>query len=441
MGTLRLENPGALLTLDRATGSLRSRVYHLSVLSGRDEGRAVTLEGPTVVGTALGSTLLLTDEAVSGTHLELTPLAEGVRVRDLGSTNGTFIGGARITEALLGKEATVSVGRTVLRLFIFDEQVAVPELGAELEGVIGKSAAMRRLLAMLRKVATSTSPVVLLGETGTGKEVLARATHRLSARSDKPFVVFDCAAVSANLIESELFGHVKGAFTGASEDRRGAFLEAQHGTLFLDELGELPLELQPKLLRVLEDSTVKPVGSERTQKVDVRIVAATHRDLEAEVAAGRFRADLFFRLYVVPLTVPPLRDRPEDVPALARHFVAQLGASDVELPAPLVQKLCAYAWPGNVRELRNVVARALVDEDLALMGGQPKAPAGASVTPDVELPFKEAKERLIDAFTRDYLEATLARHHGNITHAAKAAGIARAHLHKLVERYGLKATP
>ncbi len=435
--TTRLSNDGVLMRLDPATGVLRARVYQLGVLGGPDAGRTFVIRGVTVVGTHPNATLRLTDDAVSGLHLEFFPLDDGVRVRDLDSTNGTFIGGARVKEALLGQETVLTVGRSLLRLVVKEEHIPLMEQRVEIEGVIGKSAAMGRLVSVLSKVAPSDSPVVLLGETGTGKEVLARAAHRLSSRYARPFVVFDCAAVSANLVESELFGHVKGAFTGASIDRRGAFLEAHGGTLFLDELGELPLELQPKLLRVLEEGMVKPVGSEQYQKVDVRIVAATHRDLEAEVRAGRFRADLFFRLYVVPLVLPPLRDRLDDVPALAQHFARQLGARE-PLPPGLLQKLVAYAWPGNVRELRNVVARALLDESLVLdpsPSGTPRSPA-ASVS--VDLPFKEAKERLIDGFTRDYLEAMLARHDGNITHAAREAGIARAHLHKLVEKYGLK---
>ncbi len=439
--TLRLSTSGGLVRIDRTTGTLRSREYYLSVLSGPDAGSSAAIDGPMVVGTALTAGLVLTDGAVSAAHLELFPRPDGVRVRDLGSTNGTFIGGARIAEALLEEESTLKIGQTLLRIAIIDESIGVPDGPANLGGAIGSSRPMRRLFGMISKVAPSNSPVVLLGETGTGKEVLARAIHQLSSRSAGPFVVFDCAAVTPNLIESELFGHVKGAFTGAQTDRKGAFVEARNGTLFLDELGELSLDLQPKLLRALEEGMVKPVGSEGYQPVDVRVIAATHRDLESEVKTGAFRADLFFRLCVVPLLVPPLRDRLTDVPELARHFVRQLGAPDVELPASLLHKLCAYDWPGNVRELRNVVARALIDEAIALephRQQRARPPADSAVL--VDLPFKAAKERLVDSFTRDYLEAMLARHGGNITHAAKAAGIARAHLHKLVEKYGLKAT-
>ena len=405
------------------------------MVSGPDAGKTLLLEGPTIIGT-LGA-FVLTDEAISAHHLELFPLADGVRVRDLGSTNGTFIGGARITEALLAEEATVMIGRTLILVAIFDESVGVADGPVKLGAAIGSSPSMRRLFGMISKVAPSQSPVVLLGETGTGKEVLARTIHEQSSRKDGPFVVFDCGAVSPQLIESELFGHVPGAFTGASTHRKGAFVEAHGGTLFLDELGDLALDLQPKLLRALEEGMVKPLGDEAYRRADVRVIAATHRDLESEVRDGRFRQDLFFRLCVVPLIVPPLRERLEDLPALAQHFVQQLTGQDVPLSPALLGRLCAYHWPGNVRELRNVVARALMDEAIALSPLR-RPPDRERAEVSVALPFKAAKERLVESFTRDYLEAMLAKHGGNITHAAKGAGIARAHLHKLVEKYGLK---
>ena len=435
--TFKLSGPGTLMRVDRATGTLRSREYHLSVMAGLDTGKSAPLEGRMIIGTSATATLSLTDDAVSNEHLELVPHAQGVLVRDLGSTNGTFIHGARITQALLEEEATLKIGRTLIRVAFFEEDLGLPEGPPNLAGAIGTSRAMRRLFGMISKVAPTKSPVVLAGETGTGKEVLARAIHQLSPRAKGPFVVFDCGAVSANLIESELFGHVKGAFTGASSNRKGAFVDADGGTLFLDEIGELALELQPKLLRALEEGTVRPIGDEAVRQVDVRIIAATHRDLPAEISAGRFRQDLFFRLCVVLLQVPALRARIEDLPALAQHFVNQVAREDFQLSPALLSKLAAYDWPGNVRELRNVVARALMDEPIAL-GNRPSERVRKEVS--VDLPFKAAKEKLVEGFTRDYLDALLERHGGNITHAAKAAGIARAHLHKLVEKYGLKAT-
>jgi DNA-binding NtrC family response regulator len=279
----------------------------------------------------------------------------------------------------------------------------------------------------------------LLGETGTGKEVLARAIHARSARAKMPFVVVDCGAVAPTLIESELFGHVRGAFTGAVSDRSGAFLEADGGTIFLDELGELPMELQPKLLRVLEAGTIRRVGEDKHRKVDVRVVAATHRDLEKEIDAGRFRRDLYYRLAVVLVTVPPLRDRLDDIPFLARHFVQQMGRGDFELPRALLARFAAYHWPGNVRELRNLVERALAGADIDPLPQEPQAARALSTGENLtDLPFKEAKERLVDSFAKEYLAALLEKCGGNISEAARQAGIARNYVHRLVQKYGLR---
>jgi transcriptional regulator with GAF, ATPase, and Fis domain len=250
-------------------------------------------------------------------------------------------------------------------------------------------------------------------------------------------VVFDCSAVAANLIESELFGHARGAFTGATADRKGAFLQADGGTLFLDEIGELPLDLQPRLLRAVESGAIKPVGSDRVTTVDVRLVAATHRDLDAAVKAGTFRQDLFYRLGVALVTVPPLRERVDDIPLLVERFVRQMQPQGFDVPPALMAKMIAYHWPGNVRELRNVVSRALLGEHDSLVNPSPSSKPRAGEA-NLDVPFKEAKERLIDTFTRDYLEALLRRHNGNVSQAARSAGLARPHLHKLAVRYGLK---
>jgi DNA-binding NtrC family response regulator len=283
--------------------------------------------------------------------------------------------------------------------------------------------------------------VLLLGDTGTGKEVIAETVHVMSARGGKPFVIVDCGNMAPNLIESELFGHTKGAFSGAVNDRKGAFLEADTGTIFLDEIGELPLELQPRLLRVLESGTVKRLGEDKPKKVDVRVIAATHRDLEAEVKAGRFRQDLWYRLGVVVVKIPPLRDRKEDIPLLVRAFVAQMGRGDFELPEELRKKLMEYHWPGNVRELRNVIERALAGTEVDV-GSAQEAPRPTGPLPEdlTGLPYKDAKERLVDSFTEQYVTTLLDRCGGNISEVARTAGIARAYVHRLVNKYGLKAT-
>jgi DNA-binding NtrC family response regulator len=280
--------------------------------------------------------------------------------------------------------------------------------------------------------------VLIEGETGTGKELAAESIHAASPRAHKPFLVIDCGAIPANLLESELFGHEKGAFTGASARRLGIFEEAGGGTVFLDEIGELPPDLQPKLLRVLERREIRRVGANRQQSIDVRVIAATHRDLRAEVNAGRFRSDLYFRLAVVRVPLPPLRERPEDIPMLAEKIVASLAGPEAArrlLTPELFAALGHHAWPGNVRELRNYLERCLVmEQPLPLADG---APAGGSSV-DATLRYAEARRRALDDFERRYLEALLALHKGKVSHAARAADMDRVYLYKLLDRHKLR---
>jgi len=440
--TQPLQRSSALLRLDRATGTLKERQFRVSVVSGPDKGLLLDFDGTVVIGTHPDAGLTLKDSTISRYHVELAARPDGVRVRDLESTNGTYLGGTRIAEVIVEEEATISLGKTVLKVGMTEADLGTPDAQATFGQAVGASATMKQLFGILERVSQSDSTVLLLGETGTGKEVLARAIHERSRRAARPFVVVDCGAVAPSLIESELFGHIKGAFTGAIADRNGAFLEADTGTVFLDELGELPLELQPKLLRVLEAGTVRRVGEDKHRKVDVRIVAATHRDLEREVEANRFRRDLYYRLAVVPVTVPPLRDRLEDIPLLAQHFVKGMGRGEFELPRTLLSRFSAYHWPGNVRELRNLVERALAGADVEPLAQEPSnARVLVSNTESItDIPFKEAKERLIDGFTREYLIALLEKCGGNISQMAREAGIARNYVHRLVTKYGLKAT-
>ncbi|MCU0702175.1 MAG: sigma 54-interacting transcriptional regulator, partial [Myxococcaceae bacterium] len=357
--TERLQSPGALLRLDRGTNTLKERKYQVTVTAGPDAGLSKPIEGRVVVGSHEDAGLVLKDTTVSRYHVELDARPDGVLVRDLESTNGTYLAGNRISEMIVEDQATVTVGKTTLRVGMVEADLGLPAAQATFGPAIGAAPAMKQLFGILEKVAPTDSTLLLLGETGTGKEVLARAIHMKSRRAARPFVVVDCGAVAPTLIESELFGHVRGSFTGAVSDRNGAFLEADGGTIFLDEIGELPLELQPKLLRVLEAGTVRRVGEDKYRRVDVRVVAATHRDLEKEVEAGRFRRDLYYRLAVVLVTVPPLRDRLDDIPLLTHHFVHGMGRGDFELPRGLLARFSAYHWPGNVRELRNLVERSL----------------------------------------------------------------------------------
>ena len=305
------------------------------------------------------------------------------------------------------------------------------------------------MFSLLAKAAPTEATILLQGETGTGKEAIAEAVHRNSRRSKGPFVVVDCGSIPHELIASELFGHAKGSFTGAGADKQGLIEAANHGTLFLDEIGELALDLQPQLLRVLDRRQVRRVGETQSVDVDIRVIAATHRDLRAMVKSGQFREDLYYRLAVVATFLPPLRERKADIPALATWFAEKMGRGSFAQSPALLEQLQRHDWPGNVRELRNVVERALSLGDAALAdlgdGAAPR-PAGPSSeeaqrrsNPDVlEMPFKEAKAQLVEAFERDYLSALLARHHGNISRAAAEAGIDRNYIHRLVKKYGLE---
>jgi two-component system, NtrC family, response regulator GlrR len=407
-----------------ADGHLARREYVVEVLKGPDAGRVVPLGQVTVVGSGLEAQLQVADGTVSRLHVELTPRADGVLVRDLGSKNGTFINGVRVTEASVERTSELELGRCALRVVVVDTDAGDPQARPRFGELVGRSEAMQRLFGVLDKVAASESTVLLHGETGTGKGALARTIHAASPRAKGPFVTLDCGALPKDLAESTLFGHVAGAFTGATRDAEGLAREAHGGVLFIDEVGELPLELQPRLLRLLEARAVRPVGAQAERRVDVRVLAATHLDLSAEVARGRFRQDLYYRLAVVELRVPPLRERREDVPLLAAQFLSRAGR-DVGFSSTLLERFAGYQWPGNVRELENVVTRVLTGLEPM---HEPEAPTG----------FKAAKERVIDAFTRDYLQALLDKHQGNVSAVAREAGLNRNHVAELATRLGLK---
>jgi DNA-binding NtrC family response regulator len=441
------------LLTDDASGILLERSFRLRVVSGPDQGKEHMLdEGTTMVGTHADNDLVLTDATVSRYHLEIRVRRDGIEVRDLETTNGTKHGGARIGSVVLTGAARLRLGKhTEMDVEPVDTSVDLGEFGADRFGdVLGTTQPMKRLFALLAKAAPTEATILLQGETGTGKEAIAEAVHRHSRRSKGPFVVVDCGSIPHELIASELFGHAKGSFTGAGADKQGLIEAANHGTLFLDEIGELALDLQPQLLRVLDRRQVRRVGETQSVDVDIRVIAATHRDLRAMVKAGQFREDLYYRLAVVATYVPPLRDRKADIPALATWFAEKMGRGSFAQSPALLEQLQRHEWPGNVRELRNVVERALSLGDAALAdlgegSARPSVPAAEEAglkrqsNPDVlDMPFKEAKAQLVEAFERDYLSALLARHHGNISRAAAEAGIDRNYIHRLVKKYGLE---
>jgi len=424
---------------------LRSRKIRIEVVDGPEVGRVVELLGPEVrVGSGRGCDLHLKDTTVSRHHMTLRIDGEDLRVIDAGSRNGTKLDGTRVRDAYARPDSQIAIGTTSLRLRLLSDVVELPLSSRErFGGLLGRTPTMRQLFSLLERVAASDATVLIEGESGTGKELVAEGLHEESDRGAQPFIVFDCSAVSAQLIESELFGHVRGSFTGATGDRVGAFEAADGGTLFLDEIGELPLDLQPKLLRALERLQVRRVGSNEPRSVDVRIIAATNRSLAAEVDRGRFREDLFYRLAVIHVHLPPLRERPEDIPLLVEHFCRQQarhGQPPPTLPPRTVSGFAGQSWPGNVRELRNAVARAVSLGSPVDFRSTNEMPAITTAELDIDLsvPLKVGRDKLADAYERAYLEAALQHTGGNVTKAAELAGVNRKFVQRAMKRYQLR---
>jgi len=477
--------PTKVAYLDRGTPTLHLRRCMLQSVD--DPSMEWTFEKEEIqLGSMEDNDVVLNDDTVSRYHCKIVQDDTGYVLVDNSSTNGTFINKVRVREAFLKPGCTVSVGQSQLRFNAREEEVhIVPSRADRCGALIGGNAKMREIYSIIEKIAPTATTVVIDGETGTGKEVVAQSIHMLSPRSKGELVVFDCGAVPPNLIESELFGHEKGSFTGAMMTRTGLFEQADGGTLFLDELGELPIDLQPKLLRVLEQREVRRVGATKAQKVDVRIIAATNRDLESEVKAGRFRQDLFYRLSVVRLHLPSLKDRTDDVPVLVQHFLEHGAYNRTQTGKPRIRgvardamtALQAYPWPGNVRELVNVIERAVsfCQHELIELsdlpdyirtakpapqrehsakplprqqtGGNPTVGSALSPTPPQTpdellsegVTFKDAKERWVATFERDYILQMLRRNNGNISHAARAADIDRKYFRKLMKKYDIEA--
>jgi two-component system response regulator GlrR len=419
----------------------------LEIVEGEDAGKKVPAEQTFVsVGTHPSNDVVLADPTVSRFHCEIACTEQGVLVRDVGSSNGTEVDAVRVREAYLRHGSRIRLGGTLILIHVAADLASVPLSEKTSMGqLVGTSAIMRSVFTLLERCADSDSGVLLEGESGTGKEEAAFTLHAHSARSKKRFVVVDCGAIAPSLFESELFGHERGAFTGANQTRAGAFESAQGGTVFLDEIGEIPLDLQPKLLRVLEDRTVQRVGSTKRRKVDVRVIAATNRDLRAEVNAGRFRSDLFYRLAVLRVRLPALRERAEDLPVLVKSLLGRLGASDEQLTRfasrNFLEWLRYATWPGNVRELRNHLERCLA-LDAPFPTSQSDVTAATEVRPTGTLPeYPEARKRAIETFEADYLQALVDRYHDNLSRGARECGIDRGHLHRLLARHKISSTP
>jgi len=412
----------------------------LEVVSGDDRGLAGRVAQPTfTIGSDEGADLRLRDPAVSRSHVRILLSADGIRLVDESSKNGTWMGGSRVRDISIFGDAAIEVGSTSIVLRVDRATTDLPLSASSTFGdAFGESDTMRHVFALLERAATSELTILLEGESGVGKEVLARAIHNRSPRAEGPLVTVDCGAIPAALLESELFGHERGAFTGADKARVGSFEEADNGTLFLDEIGELPLELQPKLLRVLESGEIRRVGgSSAYRRVNVRVIAATNRQLAESTRRGEFREDLFYRLAVARVRVPPLRDRADDVLPLATRFMRRaVGDENATLPPEFAALLRSYDWPGNVRELRHVVER------FTLLGARgenelfDRSLRGTTAPPRTwgDLPYHEARKRAVDVFEQEYVRDVLERAGGVVVRAAELANVSRPTFYRMLER-------
>jgi DNA-binding NtrC family response regulator len=428
----------------------RTRVLHWFVSGGvakTPEGGQFTVDvDPLVIGRDPGAAIVLSDAEVSAFHCELRAVSEGILVKDLGSTNGTFLGSVRVREAIVSTPMELTAGRS--RVFIEPQAKRRVDVGFSdrFGRLVGGSPKMRRVFGILEKVANTPLSVLIVGETGTGKELVAKAVHDASDRQGGAFVVVDCGSIPPTLAESILFGHEKGAFTGATERRKGALAEADGGTLFLDELGELPVELQPKLLRALSEKQIKRIGSNAFEPIDVRVLAATRRDLGAEMNAGRFRSDLFFRIAQVRLELPALRDRLGDLPLLVEDVCGRVGRPQhvQTVLAWIEQRMASHDWPGNVRELVNVasVAATLADEpgaidDVLTLARDEAIAEPPRVSEEPGTGFSDAKRTAVAAFERDYFSSLAKRCKGNVSEMARQSGMERHHVRAYLRKYGI----
>jgi DNA-binding NtrC family response regulator len=439
--------------LSPRTGEQIVSTLRVEVVDGPDRGKHVVGGDVVSVGTARDNALAIADFTVSRYHLDVSVRPGGILVSDLGSTNGTYIGAVRIERAIVPPGTLLKLGGTTIR---FDDAVRravpVPAGGArsELAGMIAVSPQMVRMFGDIERVAATPTSVLIVGESGTGKERVAEALHARSARGKSPLVTIDCGALSSSLLASELFGHERGAFTGADRLHRGAFERAEDGTVFLDEIGELPAADQSALLGVLERRRFRRVGGSTELDLDARVIAATNRDLRAEVNSGRFRQDLYHRLAVVVLRLAPLRERREDIPLLVEHFARELGAAGSAESVFGADQLVAWQkhpWPGNIRELRNAVESALVVGPQPLGDGAPgplHAVSGGAPEPGADdagaplLPYKDQRATVVRDFEHAYLARLMAQAAGNVSHAARIAKMDRSHLIDLLHRHNLK---
>ncbi|MCB9597393.1 MAG: sigma 54-dependent Fis family transcriptional regulator [Sandaracinaceae bacterium] len=429
------------LTASLSIATVDLEVATVTVVDGPDRGLSTAItDAALVLGSSEKADLRLNDRTISRMHCELSREGQAVRIRDLGSKNGIWLAGSRIEAAVLAPGAHVHVGGTELEVGLDRRRTQQYRWTGpdELGDLLGASRAMHQLFATLERVAPANMHVLVHGESGTGKELVARALHAGSPRFGGPLVVVDGAALSRSLADSELFGHVRGAFTDARQDHEGAFERAHGGTVFLDEIGELPLEVQAKLLRVVQEGHVRRLGDTADRKVDVRVVAATHKDLRLAVNEGTFREDLFYRLAGVLVEVPPLRMRSGDVELLGKAFAKRLAPDDPRAEAMATAALATvsgYRWPGNVRELRSFIQRSLLLGDARL--GAPARMLDGPARIRTDLPFVQARREWVEAFEKQYLSFVLDQADGNVSEAARRSGLARSSFYELMTKLEL----
>jgi DNA-binding NtrC family response regulator len=435
----------------RSIASLPVRTIHMEVIDGPQAGSVVRGTGErATIGSADGNDLVLGDKYCSRYHLTVDAEQGGFQVTDHGSTNGSWVGSVRLHRGVVPPGTIVRVGATSLRLHEGDPGTVEVHAGDTLGGFRGRTPAARRLMAQVARAAAASPSVLIVGESGTGKEVLARALHDLGPRASAPFEVVDCGALVPALVASELFGHERGAFTGAERQHAGAFERAKGGTVFLDEIGELPVTIQSSLLGALERRRFRRVGGQKDIAVEARVVSATHRDLRSQVNDGSFRLDLYYRLAVVTLEVPPLRERKDDIPILVEHFLREAGHDGPieELVSPAAMAtLAAHRWQGNVRELRNMVEAMIAMGELPRLSVsqmEMEAPAtepaklADAVRPLLSEPYKRARSAVLEEFERCYLAHILERSGGNVAKAARDAMMDRSHLIELLQKHRLR---
>ncbi len=446
------ENKTQIIKVDEGSANISLRKCQLSVVDGPEKGKKYSLvKSTTKIGKKENNDFIVEDATVSRNHMMIEYNSDSFLLKDMKSTNGTFLNGTKVKEAFLVPGDRIKLGNTTIEFVAFEEKVRIEPSESEVFGaMVGKSLKMRQIFGILEKISPTLATVIIEGETGTGKELVARAIHENSPRKNRPFVVFDCSSVAPNLIESELFGHERGSFTGAVKSRRGAFEEANGGTISLDEIGELTLDLQPKLLRALENREIRRVGTNLQVPIDVRVVCASNRNLKKEVNDGRFREDLYYRLSVVKILIPPLRDRVEDIPLSVEKFLRDgkfnknpdgtLHVTKVDDDA--LKGLQRYQWPGNVRELQNCIERAVIM-------ARDEAIVPADFPPQIRMLSMEGERDgfdipygiSLDEMERALIVKTLAETGGNRTKTSEILGINRRTLQNKLREYGLNTPP